>query len=460
MTLRSWSYSMRFALLLSVVFSVATIVAGVIAVFVQSEELKTRLFQDAQFMVENLGTTLTNHGYQNFLDQITAQVSISPDNSVLVSFWGTSTGEVMGNLHVKTPFVGNKKLLVGQDIVLSGLDDEDNNGEFFGYGLKTSKGWIMAARDSRWITGSQEVLVQSVLWSLGVALFLSVGLALVLARHNEERIQRLEVVLDGVAEGDLTLRYVGAETENDDISRVAQGVNVTLDHLEQSMKNLRQVSTDIAHDLRAPLTRVRLKLEPHALLAKLPDDALADIGRAIAEIDDISATFDAILRLARLESGAMNFCGANVDLIKLTSSLYEMLAPVATDLGHDFKLNVQRSSLIISGDEELLSQAVINLADNAFRHCPSGSAVILSVGTHDDCPYLTVCDNGAGIPQKEWDQVTKRFYRLDKSRNKPGTGLGLSLVLAISRLHGAELSFSDNEPGFCATLRFVSGRAI
>jgi len=261
-------------------------------------------------------------------------------------------------------------------------------------------------------------------------------------------------VLRGAARGDLTLRFADDSPQDDDIARVADGINEMLGRLSQSMESLRQVSTDIAHDLRSPLTRLRTRLEPHYTRADLPPDTQEDLKCAMEEMDNIAATFDAVLRLAQLESGSSAVKMAPVNLTKTCESMYDMLLPVAEDMGHDFRFLPAKQAVSITGEGDLLAQAIVNLVENAFRHCPAPASITLEVGRDDGRPFIRVCDNGPGIPIDEHEKVLRRFYRLEKSRNLAGTGLGLSLVSAIMRLHGGEIKLSENSPGLRAELWF------
>jgi len=450
----SMSYSMRFALTVSMAFSVATILAGSVSYILLSQELKNRLAGDARIMAENLAATLGTGDVTELTSQVTAQSASVRDFSSLYLFVDNGGKPVAGNFTLTVPFTGARRVTAGWDISLKSAS-QDKTGEVYqAFGLRVPLGWIITARDIKWITDSREVLVQSVAWGLGVALAISIATALFLARRNEARINRLNQVLRGAARGDLTLRFADDSPHGDDIARVAEGINEMLGRLSQSMESLRQVSTDIAHDLRSPLTRLRTRLEPHYARQDLPPDTREDLKCAMTEMDNIAATFDAVLRLAQIESGSSAVKMAPVNLTETCESMYDMLLPVAEDMGHDFRFLPAEQAVSITGEGDLLAQAVVNLAENAFRHCPAPASITIEVGRDDGRPFIRVCDSGPGIPLEEHEKVLGRFYRLEKSRNLAGTGLGLSLVSAIVRLHGGEIKLSENSPGLRAELWF------
>ena len=298
------------------------------------------------------------------------------------------------------------------------------------------------------------MLLQSVAWGLVSALVLSIGVAWFLAHRNELRIERLSRVLSDASGGNLDQRYTELGRTNDDITRVAAQVNQMLARLSQNMENLRQISTDVAHDLRAPLTRLRARIEPHYLRSDLPEETRQDLQKAMEDMETLVSTFDAILRLAQIESGSVKIGNRPVDLSLLCLTMSEMLEPVAGEVGHVLVSKCGTDPLIIKGDKDLLSQAIVNLIENAFRHCPAPATVCVTTGEKDSGIFIKICDNGPGIEPGQHKAVLRRFYRLEKSRSKAGNGLGLNLVNAITKAHGGSLELRDNAPGLCVILTF------
>tara|TARA_R110002110_G_scaffold69766_18_gene188080 strand:+ start:8786 stop:10204 length:1419 start_codon:yes stop_codon:yes gene_type:complete len=453
--LRGPSSSMRFALALSGIFSLAAILAAWISYSILSDELRSRLFDDAHLTATSLADLRTTAGNEDFLRQLDYRATRSAAENELVAFV-TLDGSLHGNFRPLRSFTGSKELTAGTDFYFQGKADRNEGEVYFAYGIKVSDGWIYAARDSQWIADSQEVLVQSVGWGLGVALLASMLSGVVLARRNAARIERLNAVLAAAATGNLRSRFADTTTVQDDIAMVAAGVNQMLEELQGNVDRLQQVAADIAHDLRAPLTRLHIRLEPEVRRDGLPDETRHALVKALGEIGGIASTFDAILNLAQLEGGASAVNLQPVDLGQVASRVHEMLGPVAEDLGHTLELSLPTELTHVRGDEDLLTQALVNLVDNAFRYCPAPAKVRIAVKREDTRTTIAVSDNGPGIPAAERAKVTRRFYRMDSSRNTSGTGLGLSLVAAIARRLGGDLKLSDNLPGLRAEIALQS----
>lgn len=449
---RPLSWSMRFALALSAVFAIGTLSAGGLSYLFLSREMTARLSADVRSSAESLARIAAIGDRKDLSEQIVAQARSSRDGASLYTFVDARTGQAIGSLHLAAPFEGARRLLVGQDIPESGVTGTENAEAYLAYGIRTDLGWVIAARDEAWVAESGEILIQTTVSSLLLAALLSMTLAAIIARKNERRIDWMDQVLDEVGEGNLNRRIADGGT--DDLAALAARVDRTLDRLEAGVASIRQVSTDVAHDLRAPLARLRMRLEPQALSAEVPAETRHEIGSALMDIDAISSTFDAILRLARLQSGMVQRLDDSVDLTELATTVAEIMHAAAEDKGHTLDLDLMPARLEVRGDREMLSQALTNLVANAIEHCPAPAAIRITVGLRGERPIVMVSDNGPGIPETDRARVLERFVRLDASRSVPGTGLGLSLVAAIADLHGANLVLEDNEPGLRVSMVF------
>ncbi|MCW1920877.1 HAMP domain-containing histidine kinase [Rhodobacter sp. KR11] len=417
------SSSMRFALAISAVFALAAVVAGGMSYILQAQDLQKRLEQDVAHTAQSLASTQDPQD----LAELIAAIAATPDRAVVVE-WQGADGTRLGNIQNPTRFEG------ARNISASG---EGPDG-YVAFGIQLGSGWLMVGRDDAWITESREVLLQTTAWGLGAALVLSVALALAVARRNEARIAHMQDVLLAVRAGNHAAR-IGARG-SDDLDRVAQEVDQTLDRLEAGMAAIRQVSTDVAHDLRAPLSRLRLRLEP------LPGP---EIARAVEEIDSISATFDAILRLSRLQSRTVPLEAFPQDLAALMVEVAELFEP---DTGHKLTLSLPKDRVIAPVDRELILQALVNLVQNALTHTPP-CEITLSLRTEGDSAVLAVSDQGPGIPEADRARVLQRFVRLDGSRSSAGTGLGLAMVEAIASCHDGSVRLDDNNPGLKVEIR-------
>jgi signal transduction histidine kinase len=281
-----------------------------------------------------------------------------------------------------------------------------------------------------------------------VTLLMAVVGALLFRRQLERRIGTIRETAAQIERGDLAQR-VPISAQQDEFARLSRDINTMLDRIHALMEGVRHVSNTIAHNIRTPLSRVLARLYT-AQNAARPADALPDaVGCAIAEIQDLNIVFDKLLRIAEVESGArrQTFAAVSLNAIAVNAlDLYDAVAE-AKGLTLTHTLDAQPT---VTGDGDLLANAVANLIDNAIKYTPSGGAIQVDTHRQDATVTLTVRDNGRGIPEEERTRVGARFYRLDRA--VPGWGLGLASVLAIARLHGGSLQLEDARPGLIARL--------
>jgi signal transduction histidine kinase len=221
-----------------------------------------------------------------------------------------------------------------------------------------------------------------------------------------------------------------------------------LDQIEHLMSGLRHVGDSIAHDLRSPLTRLKTRLE---MLAGEEAPSRASVAECLAQADGLLATFSALLRIARIETGAYRSAFGEVDLTSIARDVAELYEAKAEDQLVELRLTVIEHAFVF-GDRELLAQALTNLLDNALKYTPVGGHIDLEVKRNDDRIVVVVADSGPGIPAEARERVLQRFARLDESRSKPGNGFGLALVRAVCDQHEGRLVLSDNAPGLRVTL--------
>jgi signal transduction histidine kinase len=232
-------------------------------------------------------------------------------------------------------------------------------------------------------------------------------------------------------------------------------MNRALDRLSGLVEGMRQVSTDIAHDLKTPLNRLKMTVEQAIQQSESGQETLALLLEARAEADHINATFEALLRVSQIEAGARKTRFKRVDLSAIVASVAEIYGDVAIDNGQSIQFDPSSSpSQWVQGDPELLTQMFVNIVENAITHCPAGTVIAIGSSVDGNSPRAVVADNGPGIPPEERELVFRRLYRLDKSRTTPGSGLGLSLVKAIAELHGALVLLEDNQPGLTVVVQF------
>jgi hypothetical protein len=229
-----------------------------------------------------------------------------------------------------------------------------------------------------------------------------------------------------------------------------------LERIVGLIANVRQVSTDVAHDLRTPLARLRNRLEQGLAAVGAGGDA-ALLEDAIRRVDEVLGLFAAILRIAEIEGGQIRETFKRVDISGLASELAESYAPAVAEGDRSLVLKAA-PGLVVLGDRELLAQALINLLENAQSHTPAGTTIEIYVEAAGGAVLAGVADNGRGVPPADRERIVERFIRLENSRSAPGHGLGLNLVAAIAGLHGGALRFADNAPGLRATLELPADR--
>lgn len=291
-----------------------------------------------------------------------------------------------------------------------------------------------------------------VLFSAALVLMLvvsGVG-ALLLGGYLRNRIERISGTARAIAGGNLD-RRVAVSLRGDEFDRLGQSLNAMLDRIARLLDNLRQVSSDVAHDLRTPLARLRGELEMALIAAPDPARQHAALESALRQSDEMLALFAAILRIAEVEGGALARAFAPLDLGALVSDLGESYAPAIADSGRRMTCAIAES-IAVHGDRELISQALINLLDNTQRHTPPGTTISLSLELDRHHARIAVADNGAGVSPEDRGRIAQRFVRLENSRTTQGHGLGLNLVNAIALAHGGDLRFEDNAPGLRAVL--------
>lgn len=315
-----------------------------------------------------------------------------------------------------------------------------------GFGLTLPDGsFLLVAQDANRLTEMQHAIVRAFVWAGGLTLLLAIAGGALIGSSFLRRIDTITRTSRAIMEGDLSAR-IPARGTHDEIDQLVSNLNAMLGRIQQLMDGLRQVSSDIAHDLRTPLGRLRQHLENARERAKTTAEYDAATDAAIAEADGLLETFSALLRIAQVEAGAQKRGFSDVDLSELVRSVGEAYQPAAEDSQHRLSHKVE-DGIHLTGDRQLLAQMISNLVENALHHTQTGSTVSLALRKARAGFEIEVADNGPGIPQSEHGKVFDRFYRLDRSRSTAGSGLGLALVKAIAGLHGLTIRLDDRKPG-------------
>jgi signal transduction histidine kinase len=306
-----------------------------------------------------------------------------------------------------------------------------------------------------------DTMWQVALWSVGLMSALGIGAGLLVSRSVLRRIEAVTETSRTIMAGDLSKR-IPLDGSGDELDRLSQNLNAMLARIEELMVALREVSNNIAHDLKTPLNRLRNRAEA---ALRNPDGAAGyreGLVKTIEEADELIKTFNSLLLIARLEAGAVAESMAPVDPASIIADVAELYEPVAEETGLRLEISTEQG-LSVTANRELVFLAVANLVDNAIKYAAAdrisatgdGAArqpIAISVALAGDAVQIAIADRGPGVAPQDRERALRRFVRLEKSRSRPGSGLGLSLVSAVARLHGGSIRLEDNAPGLKAVL--------
>jgi signal transduction histidine kinase len=325
---------------------------------------------------------------------------------------------------------------------------------------------LLVGRDLEDRQRLEKVVISAGRWSIALVIVLGLAGGFFVTRRVLRRIDAMTETTRTIVEGDLTGRLPIAGT-GDELDRLAENLNAMLERIEALMRGLKEVSDNIAHDLKTPLTRLRNRAEEALRKARTESDYREALGRTIEESDALMRTFNALLMIARAESGQARDDMTEFDATEIAAGVGELYEPVAEERGLVLKVEAPEP-ISVRGNRELVSQALANLVDNAIKYAvpeqPAAGArapeILVRAFGEGDRVLLVVADNGPGIPEADRARVVERFVRLERSRSLPGSGLGLSLVAAVARLHGGELRLEDNQPGLRAVIALPRGGPV
>jgi len=311
---------------------------------------------------------------------------------------------------------------------------------------------LLVARDVHERYETERIFTTALPWSIGLMLLLGVVGGGLISRNLLARIDSINRTSREIVAGNLS-RRIPVTRARDELDALAEDLNHMLDRNERLMRGMRDVTDSIAHDLRTPLNRLRNRLEGLFLQIGSESAQGREVEAAVGDTDRLIATFNALLLIAEAEAGAVREAMARVDLAHVIEGVAELYEPLAEEKGISLQIGPGRTAPI-RGNVRLISQALANLVDNAIKYTPPGGRITIAAEDRPSGVALSVADTGPGIPPAERTRVLERFVRLEESRNSPGTGLGLSLVAAVARMHEARLELADNAPGLKAILIF------
>ena len=428
--------SFRLAMTMTVAIVAVLLLAGGIGFGLMHAQLTSR--QDARVteMFRSLEQAMVAGDERDLIEILTSRIAASPEQSSIYLLKDRMGRVLAANIQGMDQPPGWSTVPAG----LKGITDHYAYRVFTG----TSGNYTLSVGlTNADLDDLGDILAGSLGWSALTVLIAALGVGSVLATRMDKRLARVDHTMNRVAHGDLAAR-IDLSGRGDDLDQIATTINAALARLERVVGAMRQVSADIAHDLRTPLNRLRIRIEKASTLVEAGQPMADELAIALTEADQINETFSALLRIAQIESGSRKAGFRPLDLVKLLGDVVEIYRAVAEDAGQSLTAAANVAGRI-NGDPELLTQMFVNLIENAIRYCPAGTVITCAVTETAGNVRVCISDSGAGIPVAERENVQRRLYRLEKSRTTPGSGLGLSLVRAIADLHQASVTLRDTD---------------
>lgn len=435
------SSAFRLAVLQAVVFVLIALLLFVITWWAVRSYVEVQVRHSIGDEFGEIATTPTGER----ADAIAAIVTKAPRGPLFYGLFDSAGRRLAGDLPYAPAHVGWRMLAQDQHA--------GDSPHMLAYAGRLDDGKLLVVgRDRRSADRLDALLQEAFLWAGIASVILALLGGVFTARSYLRRVEMVATAAARIAAGELGTR-VSASNRNDEFDRLAQALNAMLERIQLLMESTRQVSNDIAHDLRTPLTHLRQRLELATRTAADTATFRAAAERALVDVDGVLATFAALLRIAQIESRQRRAGFSMVDLSSLLESLVGDYAPLMEDQERALHSNIAAGVRML-GDRTLLTQMFANLIENALRHTPRGTPVELMLERHPAGCRITLDDAGPGIPAEARSRVIRRFVRLDTARSTPGNGLGLALVAAVVDLHGATLAFGNAAPGLRVMLDF------
>jgi signal transduction histidine kinase len=443
----------RVALLLGAAFVAAFIVAGLVAFGLIEHELDQRTDQRLIDAFKVIAQAYGEQDQADLIDSVRAHASSAVGHEQLYGLADQSGRILAGNITALPPIDGwttTPSSSVGLDAVA-----HENYRIYIGV-IGTDR---ILVGSSFAETREIAAMTLGTLALAGVAIIvIVVVIGGALAVRAQRRIDSIASIMSQVGQGELHSRIpVGRRA--DDIDHLARQVNAALDRLSALVEGMRQVSVNIAHDLKTPLNRLAITVETALNAEERGEPVATQLTQAQVEIQQVNSTFDALLRIAQIEAGTRRARFVPLQLSEILDRIVDAYADVADEQGQSLEVRHDATLPNIEGDRELLTQLCANLVENSIRHCPAGTAIIASAASANDRLTVSFADNGPGIPSEEHEKVFQRLYRVEKSRTTSGNGLGLSLVKAIADLHGATIAIGNLDPGLFIRIEFPISRS-
>jgi signal transduction histidine kinase len=445
--------SFRFAALYVVLFAASALILGV-AVFVEArsalrDQMVARIDAEATF----LGAEYRAGGLDNLLTLVRTRGRGASALDYLVE--DRDGGHLIGEMPASPGLAAGWTTIVVPDAKEDGGRAERVRALVtdLGDGLRLAVGGDLGQ-----ITDVEEAIATAFLWTVGLAAVLGIGGGALLSRAFLRRVDAIARTAEAIIDGHLD-RRVPVRGTDDDLDRLAGTLNRMLDRITVLMDSLRQVGSDVAHDLRTPLSRLYQRLDDARTHACSVAEYRTAVDAALSEAEGLLETFSALLRIALVEGTSPRAGFRAVDLSAMAEAVADAYRPDAEDAGHRLDTAVA-PGITVQGDHELLTQALANLVENTLRHTPADTRIEVRLTAEPGAGVvLAVEDDGPGVSEADLPRLTDRFYRAERSRTTPGNGLGLSLVGAVADLHGARLQIVGLNPGLRVSLAFAAGNS-
>ncbi|TPJ62793.1 HAMP domain-containing sensor histidine kinase [Mesorhizobium sp. B2-7-1] len=440
----------RLALTFAFLFLLAFILSGAIVYQLMSASLARQLDQSIKETYSLIAATYAESDEEDLVSTVRDHAQFSQDKDEIFSLTDKDGNRLAGDFTSSLPD--------GFSMFAADLPGVPPDTEYRAYSGMVGDNNLTVAFSLSETEDLERIVLMSFGWGTLFITVLAIGGGAVLASRVQRRLDGIASTMVDVSHGRLDAR-IPLIGNGDDIDAVSAQVNAALERLSALVDGMREVSANIAHDLKTPLNRLQMILESAADKTVSGEDVSTELTDARAESQQINSTFDALLRIAQIEAGARKARFVDLDVGPVVETIGDVYADVAEDDGKSLSTTIiPDTKWYIHGDRDLLMQMLANLVENALRHCPPGTAIELSVTRGGSHVLVHVRDNGPGIPAEEREKVFRRLYRLDASRTTPGSGLGLSLVKAVADLHGAAITLEDRNPGLGVTISLPAVR--
>lgn len=435
------SAALRISLAWSAAFALGMVVLGAIVFYAMHLAFMAQMDGFIQQEAQTLAGRYRDDGLAELREEMVARTVARTPNRAMYALFNASGKRLMGDLPAARPAPGFS------DIIFIDPEEGADWGRSYAVDLTPSLR-LVVAEDREWLERIDRTIIAAFAAAFAGLVVFGAAATWLFAAYLRRRFEGFRASARQVMDGRIEDR-MPVSPRGDEFDDLAETLNAMLDRIEALVANLRQVSGDIAHDLRTPLTRLRQKLEV-ATLAARDTPAEASVADAFERTDEVLSLFGGILHLSEVERGG-KLPMRGIDLSALANEVAESYEPAVREGGRTLDWAIA-PAIVVHGNRSLIAQGLSNLVENAQRHTPPGTRVAIELDAAGGEARLSVRDNGPGIPAEDRDRAVQRFQRLDAARTAPGFGLGLALAAAVARRHKGRLELSDAAPGLCATI--------